>query len=60
MPSYELVGRSGPDHAPSFRVRVAVPVGGREAAEGEGPSKRAAEQAAAEALLVAEKVWQAD
>jgi ribonuclease-3 len=61
MPSYELVGRSGPDHAPSFRVRAAVAAGGRDvAAEGEGTSKRAAEQAAAEALLIAEKVWKAD
>ncbi len=61
MPSYELVGRSGPDHAPSFRVRAAVAVGGREAAaEGEGTSKRAAEQAAAETLLIAENVWKAD
>lgn len=60
-PSYVLVGRSGPDHAPSFRVRAAVRTDGRDAAaEGEGTSKRAAEQAAAEALLIAEKVWQAD
>lgn len=58
-PLYEMVGRSGPDHAPSFRVRASVPGGGHGAgAEGEGPSKRAAEQAAAAALLIAEKVWQ--
>jgi ribonuclease-3 len=60
-PAYELVVRSGPDHAPSFRVRAAVRIEGRDAAaEGEGASKRAAEQAAAENLLIAEKVWQAD
>lgn len=57
MPTYELVARSGPDHAPSFRIAASVP-GSR--AEGGGPSKRAAEQAAARALLIAEKVWTAE
>lgn len=56
-PVYELVARSGPDHAPSFRVAASVP-GSR--GEGEGASKRAAEQAAARALLIAEKVWKTE
>ncbi len=48
-PVYSEIGRSGPDHAPMFRVTASLP-GGTEAA-GAGPSKRVAEQAAAEALL---------
>jgi ribonuclease-3 len=52
-PVYDLVGRSGPDHAPRFSV--AVRVAGR-CAQGEGPSKREAERAAARALLVQEGV----
>jgi ribonuclease-3 len=48
-PSYALVSRDGPDHAPHFVV--AVTVAGEEPATGEGSSKREAEQAAAAALL---------
>ncbi|TNE37239.1 MAG: ribonuclease III [Alphaproteobacteria bacterium] len=48
-PSYEVLERSGPDHAPHFRV--AVRVGMLDLEVGEGPSKRKAEQAAARALL---------
>ena len=48
-PTYELIGRSGPDHGPVYTVRVRV-AGGHEA-EGEGRTKRAAETAAAQALL---------
>lgn len=48
-PSYALVSRDGPDHAPHFVV--AVTVAGHEPATGEGSSKREAEQAAAAALL---------
>ena len=48
-PSYEEVGRSGPDHAPRFVVAARLESG--EAAEGEAPSKKQAEQAAAAALL---------
>jgi len=50
LPSYREVAREGPDHEPRFTV--AVSVAGHEAAEGEGRSKRAAEQAAAERLLI--------
>ena len=48
-PEYRLVAREGPDHAPRFRVAVAV--GKLAEAEGEGASKQAAEKAAAAALL---------
>ena len=51
-PSYREIERSGPDHNPQFRVAVLVE--GLAEAEGEGPSKRIAEQAAARALLVKE------
>jgi len=50
-PVYEETERTGPDHAPSFCVRVTVE--GFPPAAGEGTSKRAAEQAAAEAFLAA-------
>jgi ribonuclease-3 len=53
-PSYREVGRTGPHHDPEFRVAVALP--NREPAEGLGRSKRAAEQAAATAMLNREGV----
>jgi len=43
------VTREGPDHAPVFCISVAIE--GQPLAEGQGPSKRAAEQAAAARLL---------
>ncbi|QJE72592.1 ribonuclease III [Aerophototrophica crusticola] len=49
LPSYEVLGRSGPDHEPVFTVRVAVD--GFPPVEAEGASKRLAEKAAAAALL---------
>ncbi|MGF1609801.1 MAG: ribonuclease III [Kiloniellales bacterium] len=49
LPLYREVARAGPDHEPLFTVEVAVE--GRPAAQGEGRSKRLAEQAAASALL---------
>ncbi len=49
LPGYRVAGQSGPGHAPVFRVEVAV--AGRPAAQAEGPSKRAAEQAAAALML---------
>ena len=48
-PHYELVGRTGAHHAPTFRVRVSIKGGGE--AEAEGPSKQDAETSAAAALL---------
>ncbi|MCK8783572.1 ribonuclease III [Roseomonas sp. NAR14] len=50
LPAYRLVRMTGPSHQPVFVV--AVTAAGREA-EGVGDSKRAAEQAAAEAWLTA-------
>lgn len=49
LPRYTIVDREGPDHAPSFTVRVELSDG--TAAEGQGPSKRVAEQAAAHQVL---------
>jgi ribonuclease III len=54
-PSYSEVSRSGPDHSPSFVVRVDVE--GYRPCDGQGRSKRVAEQAAAEAMLVREGAW---
>jgi ribonuclease-3 len=51
-PAYREVERTGPHHNPEFRV--AVDVADREPAEGIGRSKRAAEQAAAAAMLTRE------
>jgi ribonuclease-3 len=48
-PSYRVSRREGPDHAPRFTVEVSVR--GHEPAMGEGLSLRAAEQAAARALM---------
>ncbi len=50
LPAYDVVAQSGPSHLPHFTIRVSV---GEAAAEGEAGSKRAAEQAAARALLAA-------
>jgi ribonuclease-3 len=55
LPRYVEVERLGPDHAPRFTAEVSIK--GRKAARGEGASKRAAEQAAAAALLSREGVW---
>ena len=49
LPSYVALERTGPDHAPQFRTQVRVT--GLPPADGSGPSKRAAEQAAASAML---------
>ncbi|KQT88284.1 ribonuclease III [Aurantimonas sp. Leaf443] len=54
-PRYEIVGREGPDHDPTFTVRVTIPE--REAGEGRGRSRRLAEQEAATEVLRREKVW---
>ena len=54
LPRYVEISRSGPDHAPRFVTEVRV--GGCKPAQGTGPSKRAAEQAAATAMLTREGV----
>ena len=54
LPKYIVVSRKGPDHAPHFTAEVTIT--GRKPAQGEGASKRIAEQAAATALLEREGV----
>jgi ribonuclease-3 len=54
LPEYVEVSRKGPDHAPRFTSEVRI--SGCAPARGEGASKRAAEQAAARALLEREGV----
>ena len=49
LPAYSIDRRSGPPHAPEFTVSVTV---GSSAGNGTAGSRRAAEQLAAEALLV--------
>lgn len=53
-PTYAIVGREGPDHAPTFRIAARLP--GFDDAVGGGASRRAAEQDAAQAMLVREGV----
>lgn len=48
-PAYEMVSRTGPDHAPVFHVAAVLQNGVR--GEGKARSKKLAEQAAAEQLL---------
>jgi ribonuclease-3 len=55
LPAYVEIDRQGPDHAPRFTAEVRIR--GRKPARGEGASKRAAEQAAATALLAREGMW---
>jgi ribonuclease-3 len=50
LPSYELVSESGDDHAKTFNVSCTI-IDPALTAEGEGSSRRNAEQAAAAALL---------
>ena len=54
LPKYTVVSRKGPDHAPRFTAEVLI--SGRAPAQGEGASKRIAEQEAATALLTREGV----
>lgn len=58
LPSYVEISRTGPDHAPHFTAEVRIR--GKAPARGEGTSKRAAEQAAATALLEREGVMAKD
>jgi ribonuclease-3 len=55
-PTYRLVSRSGPDHSPRFLV--AVDVEAHAAAEGQGSSKRAAEQSAATSFMTREGIFE--
>ena len=57
-PIYAIAERSGPHHAPRFVVTVSTEA--TAPAQGEGRSKREAEQNAAAALLVREGVWRAE
>lgn len=57
VPSYELIERTGPDHAPEFTVEVRA--GNAKPLRAKGNSKRQAEQAAAQAMLEELGVWPA-
>lgn len=57
LPRYVEVAREGPDHAPRFTAEVQID--GVAPERGEGASKRAAEQAAALAILRREGLWPA-
>jgi ribonuclease III len=54
LPAYAIVAREGPAHRPEFLVSVAVD--GCQPATGKGPSRQAAEMAAAAALLASQGV----
>jgi ribonuclease-3 len=56
LPQYAEISRTGPDHAPRFVTEVRIK--GVKPAQGEGATKRQAEQAAASTLLAREGVWQ--
>jgi len=55
-PVYTIVSRTGPDHDPVFTVQVEIE--GIAVEKGLGRSKRVAEQAAAEAMLIREGAWE--
>jgi ribonuclease-3 len=55
-PTYQLAEQTGPDHAPRFHVEAKI--GGLDPGMGSGATKRAAEQDAAQNLLVRERVWE--
>jgi ribonuclease III len=57
LPRYLEIAREGPDHAPRFTAEVQID--GVAPERGTGANKRAAEQAAALAMLLREGVWQA-
>jgi ribonuclease-3 len=54
-PTYALVERTGPDHAPEFTI--AIDLAGYERVAATGPSKKIAEHKAAQEFLVQQKVW---
>jgi ribonuclease-3 len=55
QPAYTVKQRLGPDHAPVFTVEVRVP--GEESEQGEGSTKRDAEQDAARRMLLRLGLW---
>jgi ribonuclease-3 len=57
-PEYVIESREGPDHEPIFTVMVTV--SGFASSRASGPSRRAAEEAAATAFLIREGVWTAE
>jgi ribonuclease III len=57
LPRYVEIAREGPDHKPRFTSEVQIE--GVAPERGHGANKRAAEQAAALAMLLREGVWQA-
>ena len=57
LPRYLEIDREGPHHAPRFTAEVQID--GVAPERGQGANKRAAEQAAALAMLLREGVWQA-
>lgn len=57
-PSYKIIAREGPDHAPDFTIEVKVAE--LPAMIGQGGSKRAAEQNAAQGFLLREGIWSED
>jgi ribonuclease III len=58
LPAYTEKSREGPDHAPLFTTEVRVDK--KRSALGTGASKRIAEQAAAQKLLISVGVWKAE
>ncbi|MEO1205366.1 MAG: ribonuclease III [Pseudomonadota bacterium] len=56
LPRYVELNRTGPDHAPVFTAEVRID--NHAPAQGEGTSKRIAEQSAAGAFLVREGIWE--
>lgn len=54
-PTYVLVERTGPDHAPEFTI--AIDLAGFDRISAIGPSKKIAEHKAAEDFLKRQKVW---
>src|SRR5262245_48135167 len=57
LPRYVEIAREGPDHRPRFTYEVQID--GVAPERGHGANKRAAEQSAALAMLLRERVWRA-
>lgn len=49
LPNYEIIGQSGPDHAPLFDIRLSI--SGFDPVTVQGPSRQEAEKRAAEAFI---------